>query len=453
MAPSKKKQKARTTPSSRTSSHKISQSPKPPARGRPRRSAESPQKTSATQKMKTPKRVAKPTSASEPQRFKPPGYHPVEQREGSNQSSSSGLATAETSIVDELVGMREYLLHSEDRFTNPDLFSARYENAKTFVADLAGAPEVAGLRQYEEVKALLRYHAERMGKEEKERESAVMRNNSASTESSGRAARVFSPDLAGQDGEGESPPTTVSSHHFDRTKRMMGLVERSHLYDDDDGDVLVFVPPRASGLEASETVETTARHGKRSLEQDIDSDIANKRKKTRRAKTVAKGITEAGKKRHNPRAKRKIDRSYKPKPGESGDEEDEVRFQARGNRTAHLAKPGSGSLIPPEIVNFDTADEQEPMDFTDDGEEHNLNPDEQFWPGDPVFMFGETKYLEALKSRQIDLDLAADDKKAQEAVQARPLEAMHARFRLPNVDKELVEEKKKKGLLNLRQCA
>ncbi|KAL8948789.1 MAG: hypothetical protein Q9222_005051 [Ikaeria aurantiellina] len=29
-----------------------------------------------------------------------------------------------------------------------------------------------------------------------------------------------------------------------------------------------------------------------------------------------------------------------------------------------------------------------------------------FWPGDPFFMFGETKYLEALMSRQIEIDLA-----------------------------------------------
>ncbi|KAL8719612.1 MAG: hypothetical protein Q9181_008042, partial [Wetmoreana brouardii] len=410
MAPSQKKQRAKIATPSQTSTRKPPPSPKPPARGRPRRSA-SPQKTSAAQKQNLQKRVSRPTSALESQRLKPPrGFHPVEHGDDDNNRSSLGLAMAEASIIGELLGMRDYLLHSNDRSTDPELFNAHYEDAKAFIADLAGAPEVVDLRPYEEVKALLQYHAERLRKEEKERELAVMRDaNTASTESSGSAAGVFSPDLAyaGAVGEG-SPPTmtTVSSHHSGRMKRTIGPFERNPLYDSDDGDVLVFIPPRPNGLQASKTT----KHGKRALAQDLDSDVANKRTKGGNGKTVAKAITEAGKKRGSPRAKDKIDRSYKPKPGESDEEEDgdELRFQAKGNMTsAHLAKPGSGSLIPPEIIDFDAADEQELLDFTDDGEEYDLNPDEQFWPGDAVFMFGETKYLEALKSRQIDLDLAA----------------------------------------------
>ncbi|KAL8846261.1 MAG: hypothetical protein Q9221_008634 [Calogaya cf. arnoldii] len=55
----------------------------------------------------------------------------------------------------------------------------------------------------------------------------------------------------------------------------------------------------------------------------------------------------------------------------------------------------------------------------------------QFHPGDPIFMFGETRYLTALKSRQIEKDLASNDRDVQAVIDRRPLFGMFARFRLP----------------------
>lgn len=46
--------------------------------------------------------------------------------------------------------------------------------------------------------------------------------------------------------------------------------------------------------------------------------------------------------------------------------------------------------------------------------------------------------------------MCADDEKTKAAIEAKPIGAMHARFRLPDVNPAVVE--KKKGLLKLLGC-
>ncbi|KAL8869779.1 MAG: hypothetical protein Q9174_004011 [Haloplaca sp. 1 TL-2023] len=62
-----------------------------------------------------------------------------------------------------------------------------------------------------------------------------------------------------------------------------------------------------------------------------------------------------------------------------------------------------------------------------------MKDEEDFWPGDAVFLFGETKFMEEVKSREIESDLCGGDKKLIQAIKARPMGAMHARFALPVV--------------------
>ncbi|KAL9578341.1 MAG: hypothetical protein Q9203_007134, partial [Teloschistes exilis] len=75
-------------------------------------------------------------------------------------------------------------------------------------------------------------------------------------------------------------------------------------------------------------------------------------------------------------------------------------------------------------------------------EEEEGEGDVKFWPGDPEFMFGETKLLEALKSRQIEEDLAGDDEGLLAKIRARPLRAMLERYRLPRVEDGVVGKEK-----------
>lgn len=98
--------------------------------------------------------------------------------------------------------------------------------------------------------------------------------------------------------------------------------------------------------------------------------------------------------------------------------DDLVDLVARSEST-----PKSGSLIPPEIADFGTLDEGEELlpattrkskttpwknDVAiDSNDEEENDPLRKFYPGDPVFMFGETKYLQALQSRRMEKDLAA----------------------------------------------
>ncbi|KAL9001899.1 MAG: hypothetical protein Q9188_005139 [Gyalolechia gomerana] len=117
--------------------------------------------------------------------------------------------------------------------------------------------------------------------------------------------------------------------------------------------------------------------------------------------------------------------------------QEEVR---KHNLIGDTRKLGSGSLIPPEIASFEVdegrllrsqaATEKNTGSVKDDRE-----IDTQFWPGDPVFMFGETKFLQAVKSRQIEKDLAPNDEKVQSEIDRRPLFGMFARFELPTVSK------------------
>ncbi|KAL9017224.1 MAG: hypothetical protein Q9180_008768, partial [Flavoplaca navasiana] len=62
-----------------------------------------------------------------------------------------------------------------------------------------------------------------------------------------------------------------------------------------------------------------------------------------------------------------------------------------------------------------------------------------FHPGDPIFLFGETRYLTALKSRQIEKDLASNDERVQREIDGRPLMGMFKRFGLPEAEEGWME--------------
>ncbi|KAL8859734.1 MAG: hypothetical protein Q9178_003849 [Gyalolechia marmorata] len=105
---------------------------------------------------------------------------------------------------------------------------------------------------------------------------------------------------------------------------------------------------------------------------------------------------------------------------------------------------GHFGLIPPEIANAPITYPSSPSlslpsirGYGSNHEYDNIEtPSEsgnwQFHPGDPVFLFGETRYLAALKSRQIEKDLASNDPDVQAEIDRRPLFGMFARYRLPD---------------------
>ncbi|KAL8726719.1 MAG: hypothetical protein Q9166_006514 [cf. Caloplaca sp. 2 TL-2023] len=129
----------------------------------------------------------------------------------------------------------------------------------------------------------------------------------------------------------------------------------------------------------------------------------------------------------------------------------------------HAQTYGHNGLIPPEIANASVSipgklpTPRPPLDTIHHlhlDKQHNqnqLNPkqsrqDERFYPGDPVFLFGETRYLTALKSRQIEKDLAPNDEQIQAEIDRRPLFGMFKKWRLPEPDTaymEAVAEEKK----------
>ncbi|KAL8913419.1 MAG: hypothetical protein Q9172_007286 [Xanthocarpia lactea] len=117
---------------------------------------------------------------------------------------------------------------------------------------------------------------------------------------------------------------------------------------------------------------------------------------------------------------------------------------------AHVSDPPSSGpyghfgLIPPEIANapitYPSSHSPSPPSIRGYGSNQGYNNIEtteesgnwQFHPGDPVFLFGETRYLAALKSRQIEKDLASNDPDVQAEIDRRPLFGMFARYRLPD---------------------
>ena len=114
---------------------------------------------------------------------------------------------------------------------------------------------------------------------------------------------------------------------------------------------------------------------------------------------------------------------------------------------------GHFGLIPPEIANA-------PITYPPPKRQHKQKHKEQsqhtrkhtaltntsattikthFHPGDPIFLFGETRYLTALKSRQIEKDLASNDVDVQREIDGRPLMGMFWRFGLPIAEEGWME--------------
>lgn len=95
---------------------------------------------------------------------------------------------------------------------------------------------------------------------------------------------------------------------------------------------------------------------------------------------------------------------------EEQEEEEGTERRSGVKETERRPRLGSGSLMPPEIAGFEEDDSEPVARAVEEPRKEEISkPDEQFWPGDPVFMFGETTYLQALQSRQIEKDLAPSE--------------------------------------------
>lgn len=383
--------------------------------------------------------------------------------------------------------MRDFLT-VEDALTHPH-FSAECDAMETFLSDLAGAKEMFDVSVYHDVKAMLRMHRERMMEMERERNEVVTykvpsystteyttescgsraagvtyRMPSFSTAESELRARVFSPAQGARGAETDA--TSVG-----------GMEGWDDYGDGDTADVFHggWSPVRTSERDYGSAVARGKRPAARAAAQRPGH------APTKRLRRTEQEEEPTWLKEKTPETTDLPTSSRSHGYNQNDDLQDLV---ARSDST-----PKSGSLIPPEIADFDTLDEGEaPLpttrtttttrktkkaktttwknDIAIDSNDDENDPLQKFYPGDPVFMFGETKYLQALQSRRMEKDLAGggwfsllflhplrspfppvspphlwviktltcrtDDEETQAAIDARPLMGMFARFRLPD---------------------
>ncbi|KAL9030765.1 MAG: hypothetical protein Q9196_001143 [Gyalolechia fulgens] len=230
---------------------------------------------------------------------------------------------------------------------------------------------------------------------------------------------------------GEGMAARNALHHAEKEK---GRDERDGLLDEEleDANPLTFAPAllRKAEMEMGPPTEElhgpSNKRGKRPFIKTIDSQYANKRAK----RAGIDGPTSAeirfieGKpyiplEEHEHGDTDGVEEEEEEEESEEDEEGDEDgapprihRDEGEHNLIGDPPKLGSGSLIPPEIARFDfeegkisrshaAAEKKRGADVKEDMEMVT-----QFWPGDPAFMFGETKFLQAVKSRQIEKDLA-----------------------------------------------
>ncbi|KAI4088688.1 MAG: hypothetical protein LQ344_005926 [Seirophora lacunosa] len=371
---------------------------------------------------------------------------------GQSSSSSSSSDGASLSTTDRLKNMRDFLT-VEDALTHPR-FGAECDAIETFLSDLAGAKEMFDVSVYHDVKAMLRMHRERMIEMERERNEVVTykvpsySTTECTTESGGsRAAGVTYRMPSFSTAESELRARVFSPEEGARGAETDGTsVDGMEGWDDyGDGDTADVFHGGWSSVRTSE--------------RDHGSAVARGKRPAGRAAAQRPG--------HAAKTLRRTEQEDEPtwlkeKPPkttylptssrthEYDQNDDLVDLVARSEST-----PKSGSLIPPEIADFGTLDEGEELlpattrkskttpwkndVAVDSNDDEENDPLRKFYPGDPVFMFGETKYLQALQSRRMEKDLAADDEETQAAIDARPLMGMFARFRLPDAGAAALE--------------
>ncbi|KAL9010825.1 MAG: hypothetical protein Q9173_004279 [Seirophora scorigena] len=402
---------------------------------------------------------------------------PIPQNPPAPDSSSSSSSSASLSTTDRLKTMRDFLT-MEDALTHPH-FRAECDAMETFLSNLAGAKEMFDVSVYHDVKAMLRMQRERMIEMERERErnevvtykvpsystteyttesagsraaGATYQMPSFSTADAELRARVFSPEEGGSGAE--TARTSVD-----------GMEGWDDYGDGDTADVSHGGPKRRSLVRTSERDQGSAvARGKQPAARAAAQRPGHKAKRLK--------WTEGEEEWDELTWLKEITPKTTDLPTSSrthGYDQDELPDLVAGREsTPKSTRPGS--LIPPEIADFDTLDEEEPLPATtkktktktttpwkktqaatdvavvnDNDDDNENDPSRKFYPGDPVFMFGETKYLQALQSRRMEKDLAADDEETQAAIDARPLMGMFARFRLPDADTAAGEEKMKKN--------
>ncbi|KAL9033284.1 MAG: hypothetical protein Q9180_006027, partial [Flavoplaca navasiana] len=136
------------------------------------------------------------------------------------------------SINNELLTAREYLRTSEPS-TDP-YFAGVYTNIQSFINDLASAKELFDIKVYNDVKAMLRVHSERMTDHSHGFQMIV---GSPPSSSSSHPSKVFTDDLAY---EGPSSASTAASSPFKRQIKAAEEQEEEHPWQE--GELLVFEP-------------------------------------------------------------------------------------------------------------------------------------------------------------------------------------------------------------------
>lgn len=377
------------------------------------------------------------------------------------------------SITDRLRNIRDFL-HVEDYDTHPR-FKERLDDFDKFISNLASSKEMFDVRVYHDVKAMLSVARDRVLDQERDEAMKVTTYKVpswSSTESSKPSDRdrVFSPNSTRR----KSDETDATSHHSDERERG----DPGRMVDDyGDGDCLEWAPHLLK--QARENRRPLANQerftrGKQPSTETIESETTNKRMK--RTKWGIDDFVWPERRLLNGKSPSPLDEQEhswdKEHERSSGvvelDEEEEIDRESDTGLVRSIPKLGSGSLIPPEIADF-SANDEEPVASANRAraERRAPNPDERFYPGDPVFMFGETKYLQALQSRQIEKDLAprglspdschfrdlaltlryTEDAETQTAIDRKPLMGMFARFQLPKIYEEPVAKKSSMPIL------
>ncbi|KAL8661273.1 MAG: hypothetical protein Q9202_005757 [Teloschistes flavicans] len=361
---------------------------------------------------------------------------------------------------------RHYEPGSEERYNEIRAFIANLSGSKAMLDARVYNDIKAILRAHSEKRMQQDEQEAAATTKRKSSSSSSGRSTTASTKA---ASRIFSPDLAYDDAI-ESPQTTVTTPTGSPVKRKSVTFEQQEEEegadeylnpdyddDDDDADLLEFAPSllaaaekkaalgTADGTFPDEETEhepstpkaprTTTRHAgsKRHLSDAVDLDTAHKRRRrgahvpastVSRAEELSsvKKAAAAGEPRgrYQRAVKRQREEGVVPSV-ELDDDEDrgvmgvvgEKRRSARGKagrpRKSDTgkagARPGSGMLMPDAIREFEAGvEDRGGVEMGEVGE-----GEVRFWPGDPEFLFGETKFLEALKSRQIEEDLAGGE--------------------------------------------
>ncbi|KAL8921664.1 MAG: hypothetical protein Q9208_005593 [Pyrenodesmia sp. 3 TL-2023] len=359
------------------------------------------------------------------QRFRTPGI-------GKTFSSDS---SPKLSITDRLKNIRDFL-RTEDSTTHPR-FRERLDDFDAFIADLPGAKEMFDVGVYHDVRPMLGVARDRMLDQEQEEARKVhtykvpswSTTETESSKSSGRD-KIFSPDNTRKKSDG----TDTTSHHSQD--------------DYGDGDCLQWA--HHSPTQIMQGIRPST--GKRPLMEAMDPSYSSKKTKSTQGRDSVVTSSERdrpwslGDHQYRPDGERVTKNTVIETEDDKEDEEDEGDPEGGSGAEpmGRRLRSGSGSLMPPEIADFEE-DYGEPVASAvkKARKEKTSNADEQFWPGDPVFMFGETRYLQALQSRQIEKDLAPQDDETQAAIDRRPLMGMFARFQLPQVNEKPVKKEPK----------